>query len=122
DTGPGITSLPEKVLETVFQGGERNATLAPHTQHHTRGPEPENTLGIEPMDILDEPVGNPQHSAKGLGRKLTDVRYPGHVWWQLPGVQPAPWTAHLLDDRHRLLVHQRPGRGFEGLCRFGHPP
>ena len=109
------------MLEAVFQSGERQAALTPHAQHHTRGPEPDNTLGIEPTAIFDEPVGNPQHRAERLGRQLTDARYPGDVWWQVPGVQPATWTAHLLEDRHWLLIHQRHGCGFEALCGFGHP-
>src|SRR5262245_35706456 len=94
NTGLGITGLPEKALETIFQGGERNTAFASHPQHHARGPEPENAFSIEPVDILDEPISNPQHSVVRLGRQVTDARYPGHVWRQVPGVQPATWTAH----------------------------
>jgi hypothetical protein len=67
------------MLEAVLQGSERKAALAPYAQYQTRRPKPENTFGIEPVDIFDEPIGNPQHSAERLGRQVANVRYPGHV-------------------------------------------
>ena len=115
------TGLLQEGCQAIGERCDRNATLAPYTQHQTPGTVPEDALGLQAVEIRNQAIGNPYHGVKTLCGKLRDLARKGYMRRESQAIEPTPCAAHFLDNGHGFAIYQRQRGSLEAFNWFCHP-